>query len=154
MSLGVLSQIQFYSRTPGQWPGDPEKCQWPQWPRTLLGHRDFPEGPVTRWPREMSVASVARDFAGPPGLSRRPSDLVTPRNVSGLSGPGLCRATRDNVILNLDFDLPCRTSPCVRFWKFSKCHLKIYIYQRFKEKKIIWFYFISVSISTFLWNFT
>ena len=76
-----------------QWPGDPKKCQWPQWPRTLPGHQDFPEGPVTRWPREMSVASVTQDFAGPPGLSRRPIDPVTPRNVNGLSGPGLCQAT-------------------------------------------------------------
>ena len=41
----------------------------------------------------MSVAAVARDIAGPPGLSQKPSDPVTLRNISGLSGPGLCRAT-------------------------------------------------------------
>ena len=76
-----------------KWPSNPEKCQWPLWPGTLPGHRDFPESPVTRWPREMSMASVAREFTGPPGLSQRPSDPVTPRNVSSLSGPGLCRAT-------------------------------------------------------------
>ena len=81
LSVGDLSQIQFYSIKPGhlalslrpsdpvtlrnvsglsgpgpcqppglpkaQEPGDPEKCQWPQWPRTLPGHRDFPKGPLT-----------------------------------------------------------------------------------------------------------
>ena len=46
-----------------QWPGHPVKCQWPQWPGTLPGRRDFPERPVTL------------------------------RNVSGLSGLGLCWAT-------------------------------------------------------------
>ena len=53
-----------------QWPGDPEKCQWPQWPGTLPGHQLFPNIPVTHWPREMSVASVAQDFAWPLGLSQ------------------------------------------------------------------------------------
>ena len=93
---------------------------------TLPGHRYFPEGPETQWPWEMSVASVAWDFAGPPGLSkgpvtwwpwemsvasvaqnfagptglsRRPSDLVTLRNVSGLSGPGLSRRPSDPVTM-------------------------------------------------------
>ena len=74
--------------------GDPEKCQWPQWPRTLLGHWHFYKGPETWWPWEMSVASVAQDIAGSPALSQQPSDPVTMKNVSGLSGLGLCWVIR------------------------------------------------------------
>ena len=72
---------------------DPEICQWTQWPGTFLGHWHFPNVPVTRWPWEMSVASVAWDYAGSLALSKPPSDPVTLRNFSGLSGLGLCRAT-------------------------------------------------------------
>ena len=73
-----------------QWPIDPGKCQWPQWPRTLPGHWDFLKWPCD--PKKRQWPLVVWDPAKPPTLSQHPSDPVTLRNVSGLGGPGLCQA--------------------------------------------------------------
>ena len=56
-----------------------------------------------------------------------------------------------NRIFNLDFDLPCRTSPrwCFRvspggwFWNFSKCHLKKK-YDCFEQSGYLTFFAIGV----------
>ena len=73
-----------------QWPKGPEKCQWPV---KLLCQWHFPNVPVTQWPWEMSVASLAWDITWPLALSQRPSDPMTQRYGSGLCGPRLCLAT-------------------------------------------------------------
>ena len=70
-----------------RWTSDLEKCHWPG---TLRGHWHFPNVPVTKRPREMSVA---REIAMPMALSQRPSDAVALRNVSGLIGLGHYLAT-------------------------------------------------------------